>query len=160
MTTVACDGKHLAVDSMLSGRYVSTGFSKVKKVIWHGENGLIAWTGQADYQEAFIEALSAGHWPSYIDRDDAESPFEGWLVRAGQPIKAWFGTRYSIDLPGFPQAIGSGSEFAMGAMLAGASVVRAVEIACALDEGTSAPVMVYSLDTMELVPRLTAAVTA
>lgn len=43
-------------------------------------------------------------------------------------------------------AIGSGAKAARGALLAGAPPVRAVEIACQVDAGSSGPVRVFYLD--------------
>ena len=42
-------------------------------------------------------------------------------------------------------AIGSGAAYALGAMEAGADVVRAVEIACLRDPSTSAPIHTYTI---------------
>lgn len=47
-----------------------------------------------------------------------------------------------------PYAIGSGSDFAMGAMLAGKSAKDAVKIAAKLDCYTGGPIKVLSLDKL------------
>lgn len=60
-----------------------------------------------------------------------------------RPIK--FGTPYA--------AIGSGADFALGAMLAGKSPKQAVEIACKLDEGSGPPIVSAKLPRQKPVER-------
>lgn len=48
-------------------------------------------------------------------------------------------------------AIGSGDEYAMGAMEMGANAIKAVEVACKWDQGCGLGIDAYNLETMEKV---------
>jgi hypothetical protein len=125
MTTIATDGQFMAADTDLFTGYVhSTSMRKLvyshKTGFWYGLAGLIA------ELKPFVE------WHENGERGRSPLSEESCVLVLRET--AWFYYRRSagVDI-GLPAAIGSGKEFAMGAMLAGADPVKAVYIACQLD---------------------------
>ena len=140
MTTVACDGKSLAADGMVTGSDAvhMLSFPKARRL---PDGSVFAWSGQPNDGDA---------WERFLSGTDAE-------IRASdgsEAIRLFLGGEiicYNEIGRGYKQsapcATGSGVKFALAAMLAGAPSKRAVEIACELD--------VYSGGTIiELVPEL------
>lgn len=132
MTTVAVKDNVIAADTRASG---DTTF-KVSK-LFVTKKGVIGVAG------AFGEALKFVEW--YKDQrrkkpefgDDSE--FNALVLRPHGRVELWDGALHPIVVEQ-PFAIGSGAQYALGAMIAGVSAFRAVEAACALDPHSAAPV--------------------
>lgn len=138
MTTIAWDGKTLAADTQWTCAYVQQ--HSTPKI--HTANG-IAWGAAGDAGSAllFDEWMRDGRPDDkkpYFDKD----LFVAIVVENGKAFRYEYAL---IPIPaGRPAATGSGGEIAMGAMMAGATAQRAVEIAIALDMGCGGEITVLS----------------
>lgn len=128
MTTIAWDGKMLAADSQMTGSYIDRG--AVKKI--HKKNGALI-AGAGAYAEIL---LFVNAWP---DKPEGLSDqFEALVIQDN--TAAWWDNKHQPVPQGTPAAIGSGNQFAMGAMLNGATAKQAVQIAIELDPDTGGKV--------------------
>lgn len=132
MTTIAWDGITLAADSQLNGDFVCRG--GVKKV--HRVGGdIVACSGAMEHIMAFIAwydpRSGVDDFPSEI-KDFTAFVFQSDTGR----VMEYGGTPYPWQLFDAPHATGSGSPYAMGAMLNGANAKQAVKIASQLDDAT------------------------
>ena len=142
MTTIACDGKSMASDSQQTGVYIDI---VVAQKIFIVNGHVIGAAGEASSGLAFVDWFRNGCNDDDYPRQCDDNSFEALVVRDGEKIKYYSSSRYGVDV-GTVAAIGSGSKFAMGAMLAGADPQKAVEIACKLDPNSSEPVRVHFFD--------------
>jgi hypothetical protein len=132
MTTIAYRKPFLAADMR------SSGWVKLHKIFPLGNDGYVAGAGYYDQVVEVATWLSSGSdpekRPSIPDSDDSSNI----LIVDGGGVCYWLTVPYlrpiKIEEPFI--AIGSGAEFAMGAMAAGASATRAVEIAAMYDPST------------------------
>lgn len=135
MTTVAWDGKTLAADKMTTtnGRPHLAMHGKLHRINYHGQDALAAGSGVVAFSHAVIEWLNAGappdHRPEMPGPDDSFSV----LVVTEAGLFTYIDSLTPVALGQLQWALGSGGEYALGAMAAGASAKRAVEIACTLD---------------------------
>lgn len=140
MTTIAWDETHIAVDR----RAISNAMRETRKAVAQGRHLLLG-SGSTSYIRELCEWYRNGGapaaWPAYqrtdefcllvvVDRDDGT-------------IGVYEQSPYPLDDMPDRWAIGSGSRYALGALAAGASAQRAVEIAATLDEATGHGVDVY-----------------
>jgi len=147
MTVIAWDGKIIAADKQASHcglkrevtkLFISTKGNEVLGFSQDYENGLglIEW-----YNEGAVRR----DWPAW----QTETSW-GRLVVAGHKYlfcyeQLPFKQLYSVD----PTAFGSGRDFALGAMAAGADAIRAVEIACRFSDSCGMGIDAYDLETMQ-----------
>mgnify|MGYP003642706169 CR=1 FL=1 len=125
MTTIAWDGKTLASDSQMSGGFIEQfTYKKIKTV----DGMYYGMCGRAGDINSFFEGKE-------IPDDDTEL-LE--ISAKGQCVCIGKGNS-RIPITG-KTSIGSGSHFAMGAMLHGASAVEAVKIAIKLDPSSGGKV--------------------
>lgn len=147
MTVICWDGRYVTADSQgkCGGRKINMREPKVVE-----RNGVIyATTGFWGLLPAWIDWHLAGANPK-------ETPVHGHTDNdVGSFVVIMDGRRfvYSMIIPypieEFPPvAFGSGQEFAMGAMLAGADARRAAEIAANVDAGCGGPIQVIDLHTL------------
>lgn len=123
MTTIATDGKSMFSDSQQIGDYIDRiDVLKVYKV----EGALWGFAGAVTDWLTVLKWLNGGTKPTKLDR------FEAIQVSGEGKILHWDEGLQPVEV-GCPSAIGTGGVFAMGAMMAGASPRKAVEIACELD---------------------------
>jgi ATP-dependent protease HslVU (ClpYQ) peptidase subunit len=128
MTTIATDGKSMAGDgiSIMDGTIIDTSSIKVEKLSDGSLFGACGSASDAMRLAAFLNAGGEGDWPKRSDNFGAivvrpdggvftVSEHDG-LVKARAPI-----------------AMGSGGDYALGAMDAGASPAEAVGIAIRRD---------------------------
>ena len=132
MTTIATDGKTIAAESRSIGSFIVQG--DVKK-LYRLKDGRVAGTCGASWAtEVFIQWMNGeGEKPVIEDGFGA-------LV-LGEEV-TFYCSKLSPLIVKPPYAIGSGCEFAMGAMLAGKSPKEAVKIAIKLDEGSGGKITV------------------
>lgn len=139
MTTVAWDGKVLAVDSQATSEFsgVKTLSDKLRKGNWRGQDAAFAGVGSRAQADEIAEWLfGATGMPPVLDEDGTH----GLLVVYQ---KAYFveGKRPRlIEVLESPQALGSGRGVALGAMYAGRSAEDAIRIAIQVDAWTGGPV--------------------
>lgn len=140
MTTIATDGRVVAFDSRMTygSLTVVRAEPKVVRVSDHGYCGASGGTSEC---AAFIQWIRAQLLPGPKATEPALSDeFEGILVDVSTG-KVFLYRKHlkAIQMPA-PFAIGSGAEFAIGAMAAGATAVEAVRICCKLSATTGEPV--------------------
>lgn len=136
MTTIACDGKTMAADSLITGSGVV--FSAVRKIERVGE-AIVACAGAQEDDALFLE---------WFVREDSKPElaegFEAFVLNSDglylyEPKLA----PWKVEAPF--ACIGSGWQIATGAMAAGATPKEAVEIACQYHTETGPPVVVEEL---------------
>ncbi len=138
MTVIATDGKVMAADSLTTFGH-ERGRMAAKKL--RAKDGRIF--GVAGISGLIDDLVD---WYVKTPRDPKEAPKaegETWSMLVMESDGRMFHVHSSQCRPvevAAPFAIGSGSEFALGAMLAGASPARAVEIACELSTACGLPV--------------------
>lgn len=141
MTTIAFDGKCLAADSRGGGGFIEP--VEYQKIFDCGEF-VVAGSGNWAAVQRWVDWFQAGadkaDYPDWGDR------LSGVFVvsRKTGLMQVWGpgDPHPSVDWHSGPNALGSGEEFAMGAMLAGATASEAVEIASRLDPHTGGPIRV------------------
>ncbi len=134
MTTVAVKWPDFAADTQLSG----SGINRVTKLYRLPDGGVASGAGD------WCNVYRALKW--LVDGEHGDCPdFEGSSLLIGRPD----GTIWIADdhWPAFPllntiAAIGSGGKAAAALMASGKTPKQAVELTCAHDTGTSAPVEV------------------
>lgn len=130
MTTIAFDGKTLAADRQMGGIF------NVKK-IFKVPQGWAAGCGDYDNILEIVCWLQEGadrdDMPTLPDKNDTDVII---IVPSGKvQWLSWPYLRF-VELTEERVSFGSGSEFALGAMAAGATAKQAVAIACRYDPHT------------------------
>lgn len=120
MTTIAWDGKTLASDSQSNTSFIT---QKKSNKLHNLKDKVIATSGCSGTGIAF----SKGEFERFPDME-ADALFV--IKKTGKCF--YQGMQHSIPC-GKIHAIGTGADFAMGAMLAGATALEAVKIAIKLD---------------------------
>ena len=138
MTTIACRDGVIAADSGCFNAGLYEG--EVDKIWTVPSIGLIGCCGEYGAILKVVEWLAAGGDPSCKPRLSSDSEFAGLLVKSSGEV-----LHYQLRLRPPPitadfHAIGSGRKIAIGAMAAGATAERAVEIACHNDRMSMAAV--------------------
>src|SRR5687768_11861660 len=136
MTTIATDGRSMAGDGAQFMNEIQRA-SNAAKVVRLPDGGLVGCSGNSHDCEAFRQWLIGGQ---VGPRPRAKSLSVLHLQPDGTLLY------YNQSGPGvvaeFPAAVGTGNELALGAMLAGASPKRAVEIAAERDPFTAGRILV------------------
>lgn len=137
MTTIIADNTMICSDSMCSDTDQKWSVIKVMRI----EAGLYATAGGAAEGERFL---------SWIKRKQRGKPpvvgedFSALMLRKDG---LWLYDSQLVPMPLMnPHAIGSGAKCARAALMAGATLHRAVEIACEIDAGSALPVQTYCLE--------------
>lgn len=145
MTTVAVDGRgNIAADSRSCRGDVIVSHHAVK--LHRLEDGsVVGCTGRTPDCETFRAWLKAGG-----KRPKPTGGFSALHVRTDGTVWLFteIGEGVQVDVPA---AIGSGSEFALGAMLTGADAKWAVEIAGLRDPFTGGPTLVLDVPAAAVV---------
>lgn len=81
---------------------------------------------------AMAEGVAVLNWLNGSDKPVNLKRFEALQLNAEGKVFHWDESLVPVEV-GAPATAGSGGEYAMGAMMAGASPKKAVEIACELD---------------------------
>ena len=147
MTTAAWDGKTMAADrqSTTGGMRHQSPQAKIHQGTYHGMPALFAGAGTVVYSASMIEWLLLG-MPDERKPEMPESPDSFTVFVATEAgVFLYVDSLRPIPLGQIKWAIGSGGEYAFGAMDAGASAKRAVEIACDRDTNSGMGVDVLTL---------------
>jgi hypothetical protein len=134
MTTIAFDGTTLAADRKMGDRY---NVQKIFKV----PQGYAAGCGDYDYVIEIVQWLCDGAdrnaLPQLPDKDRGRPDADVIVITPQGKVNwlSWPFLRF-VPLSEKKVAYGSGSDFALGAMAAGATAKQAVAIACKFDSHT------------------------
>jgi ATP-dependent protease HslVU (ClpYQ) peptidase subunit len=136
VTTIACDGKSIAGDGLITSGDSIFGY-RAKKVFEISNGRLVGVAGNAFQIRKFVEWLDRGGKLPELD-DDTEALV---LERDGTcKTYNYQGNWWEEELP-----TGSGRDHAIAAMDAGADAQKAIEIASLRDTCTGGDVMVLKL---------------
>lgn len=142
MTTIAFDGSTMACDTLATGPYNLEYLEKIVKT--EDEDGnpiLMGFAGRLDHcimlRDWVIEGMDKEKFPVVDEVEIIMATKDGCFLMLDSPVL--------IPLIGYPHAIGSGANMAMGAMLSGKSAVEAVEMAIKYDPGTGMKVVSFDL---------------
>ena len=145
MTIIVWDGKVLASDKQTTSGGLKRKATKIFKI--HGS--LYGFSGDFDYayamKEWFEEGAQIDKFPKHQEHDD------NWVgVLVVTPDKRVLKYERSPKPMDFTEAgamcIGSGRDFAFGALAMGADAVRAVEVACEYDNGCGMGIDVLTIE--------------
>lgn len=149
MTTIAVNKEDGVVvvcsDTLMVGEWKDQGKCiKILRVVdERGEEAIIGGSGALAsiyaFQDWVLGGMDAANYPSqhFVDAN--------FLLVTKKGVYSYESYPRPIKVS-IPFAIGSGSQFAMGAMLAGASSIEAVKIAAKLDPYTNNKVTVLELE--------------
>lgn len=138
MTTIATDGKSMAGDGLVTSEGTVFG-SKCVKVEQLPDGRIAGACGSAYFFGPFIAWLTNGG-----DFPELDDSFEGLVLSPDGTCRSYDDKGRSIEEE-LPVASGSGRQLAIGAMLAGASPAKAVEIAATRDLGTGGTIIEITL---------------
>lgn len=146
MTTIAYDGQFLCTDSMMVGGHIRMGAIQKLFVLEDGPYLAVAFCGASGNVMAFLDWLKGGERPSISDE------FSIGAIAIGRDGEAY---QFDSEVLGrvaiaSPEACGSGAPYAMGAMLAGASAHKAVEVASRLDTNSGGPIQCFNINARVL----------
>lgn len=140
MTTIAYKDGFIATDGQKTCGDIIEETDAIKAI--ESEGRIFFWSGGLSHIERFALAYPDGE----VEEDSGTAAFvidDGELWRAiesgGKVVRWKHGSA--------PWAYGSGYEFALGAMHAGASAAKAVRVAARLDVGTGGTIRVYDAKT-------------
>lgn len=152
MTTIAWDGKSVAADSMKSAGVYVTRSGSFEKLVRRGQE-VFAFAGSAPLFAPMIEWYLAGADAQKCPKDADDGSSALIVFKEGRCFQYILETPYPEELFA-PDAFGAGSDFAIGAIKAGASVHRAIEIASECTPHTGGAIQVIDLtfqQTLKLV---------
>lgn len=142
MTVIACDGRQIASDGLMTyGRERAP--QSIKKIT--ARNGRIIAAAGCRLFDTLIEWIEEGADPNSVPKIEDE---DSWMLLVIEPDGRMrtYHSKAPYSAEAFPPfAMGCGAPYAMGAMLAGASARRAVEIACELDVYCGGEIVVFDL---------------
>lgn len=148
MTTVVFDGRTLASDSQLNEDDRVRAISPRAPKFYVHKGYLLAWAGLVTWHPLFAEWI--GGRRRRVDYPAASS--ESGSVVSVFDGREW--RRYFSDGPGYeivrgPWVIGSGSDFALAALLMGADAVQAVRVAVQLDINSGGPIFATDVSAFD-----------
>lgn len=130
MTTIAWDGRTLAVDRGSWQGYIANRVNKLRDVRAGSRKkgqAYVALSGDAHFAEAAVEWLLGCDWPRLPDADYNKC-CGVLLTEDGKLFRIGTGMATFEQILCIPFADGGGADLALGAMLAGADAVKAVEL--------------------------------
>ena len=133
MTVIAWDGSVLATDKQATSSGLRQTATKLRRI-----NGcMCAVTGDWDRAQAVFEWFARGAKPE--DYPEFQKNNDDWVgmlvVHPDNKVVKYERVPYPYPIEDTPFAIGSGREYALGAMAAGCNAVQAVHIASRYDAG-------------------------
>lgn len=156
MTTIAIDKfGTIAADGLTTHGY-GTVLSRSRKKIAVANGMIYAVSGAVTTVDALIEWYVSGHNPKDVPPTGENEPWAMLVCDKGQ----WLMFSKPVPYPEAiepPVAIGSGSDYAMGAMYAGATAQEAVEISCRLNTHSGGEIQIVNVAEALGLQRLEAA---
>ena len=148
MTTIAWDGKAMAADRQAATGntpHVSHG-GKIKRITFNGVDALIGRCGTIASAMQVVDWLAAGANPANKPEiSSAEDDSFSLLLATAKGVYYFATGTIPVFIGRRPWAIGSGGDYALGAMEAGADARKAVQIACKLDINSGMGIDVLTL---------------
>lgn len=135
MTTIVCDRKVMAADSLMIDNGMRSRGTKLFRV----GNEIIGLAGNYYAAMAFLRWYIAGCEESKEPQLENGNVFEAIVLSPDGTMTQWTEAFEPCELEDDFWAIGSGAAAALGAMHAGATPKEAVEIACKVDAGSGLP---------------------
>lgn len=140
MTTICSDGCTVAADGQETWGSEAVSLTREKLRSWNGK--IYGFTGVGALFEPCIRWVDSGADPN--NAPEAKGDNNSWGLCVFEPDGVVY---YSNNAPyphrySYPFAVGAGCDYAMGAMLAGASPGRAVEIAAEKNIHTGGKILV------------------
>jgi hypothetical protein len=139
MTTIACDGKSIAADGMISGNGVIHDLNNVK-VFRLNSGGIVGVSGSAYYCAAALAYLNGE-----ADSLDVGDEFEAIILHPNGECECMDGKGRSYPQT-VPTATGSGTPFALAVMDMGFDAKEAIEAAAKRDCYTGGLIKVLDLE--------------
>lgn len=138
MTTIAYRDNMMAADSACFDSDLYQG--EVDKLWVLPSVGLIGCCGEIGAMIRVVDWLKSGEEGSKIPNLPDDCDFEAIVVNPEGEVLHYDRHLVPIRVANKLHAIGSGRKLALGAMMAGASADKAVQIACQYDSGSREPV--------------------
>lgn len=131
MTVIAWDGQTLSSDRQRTIGGTPTTMRKARKVTApDGRQFLVGCCGRSDFIQMFLAWLAGGERPVFPVTED----FYALVIDQKRRLWVIHDTLIYVQVTGIPHwAIGSGGNYAIGAMQFGATSAEAVRVACRLD---------------------------
>lgn len=151
MTVICTDGASVCADTLMTlGTERQLGHSKLRAAKSRsGASAILAVSGSAAVVDALAAWWSAGAKPGDAPKLGPDASWTLLVVTTGG--MSFYSDRVPYPLSVAPPfAMGSGGDYALGAMKHGASPKRACEIACELDTSCGGPIETMDLMEMEL----------
>lgn len=149
MTTIAFDGRSIAADRMCSigNTPVRSPHPKIRRLVYKNLPAVMGTSGSVEYGHALVDWLQAGAHAGKEPElsNDGDSNYCTVLLATKESVYLFSNSCVGVPLGAIPWAAGSGADYALGAMAAGASAKRAVEIAITLDVNSGCGVDVLRL---------------
>lgn len=145
MTIIVWDGTSLAADKQVTTGGLKRKTTKIFKIDGH----LVGVSGDFDYAQTMLTWFKGGAKPE--DFPDHQKHDEKWVgilvVTPDKRVLKYERSPYPMDFTeGGVACIGSGRDFAYGALYMGATAYRAVEAACQYETGCGMGIDVLTLD--------------
>lgn len=142
MTTIACDGKTMAADSRRC--FGDMRFDDTPKIFRLRDGSILGVCGTLQLAMMRMDWLNNRGKPEDYPAAKGDDSCDMLVLRPDGKIEHYLEYSTPIEVKA-PIALGSGREFAMGALLAGKNAAEAVEIACQIDVYSGGPIQVRTL---------------
>lgn len=139
MTTIATDGKSMAGDGLVTSNGTVFGHSFIK-IVRLPDGRIAGAAGSAFYLAPFFAWLENGG-----DAPELGEHFDGIVLSPDGSCRTYDEKCRSIPEE-TPSAVGSGRELAIGAMMAGASPLKAVGIAAERNTSTGGTITALAIE--------------
>lgn len=145
MTVIAADGKHIAADGRMTFGHSEIARDDCQKIIVR-QGAIYALAGVPALMEALIAWHLAGADPKEMPALRDQSAWNFLVIDAIGPRLYSSTSPYPTELK-YPCTFGCGCDYAMGALLAGASAFQAVQITCQKDSLCGGNIQVVDIDS-------------
>ncbi len=143
MTTIAIrNGVMAATDATWTSIYRGSRH----KIMRTRDGALIASCGESDMAIPFFRWFDNGAHQDRLPRTPEKSDFCAIVLHATGKVQVFTERFLPQDVSAPFYAIGSGEQFALGAMAIGASADKAVQVACEFDPWSRGPIQVEMLE--------------
>lgn len=151
MTTIAFDGRTIAFDKQITSEHGAIDNAEANKMIYVGDNQYLYAGGSGsldavqEFQQWMIAGAIPGQFPRLCYEESNNCTFVAIANRSPRELVEIGRHGRVCTYTDKPEAVGSGSEYAQGALLAGATAEEAVKIAAQCDAFTGSDISVIDL---------------